>query len=469
MPTINIALASKTSATRFGIEADGRLVNMVAEPLGSEGKKQFALYPVDGLERLATIPNATGIRALLPLVQDNRLYGVAGRDVFSIGTSGDVTVFGGIVADGFTTMAANKRQVAPQIALTASGSNFLITSGVAVPIADTDLPPANSVCEIDNYFVWTLDDGRFFASALGDGSSIDPLSFAEAESKSDRLVRGYPFNRQLLLFGTETTEFWTNTGGEDFPFTRESANEVGCLAPASVATVDQSVMFVSADGMVRRIEGYQARRVSDLWVERAIADDPSPTALTALSWTDRGHIFYALSGTRFTAVYDHSTQLWAERRSLGFERWNVGAATVYGGRTVFGSSIAGHLFHASPTLATEDGAVIMCQAQCPISHGDGARLSWDAVTVEVVPSTLLDGTPGNSPLIEFDYSDDGGRNWSAKRLVSAATAGTRLGRVPAFRRLGVAPATGRILRFTVDAAMVRAITRASADVQPLRS
>ncbi len=468
MPKVQIRLASKTSSTRFGIEADGRLINLYAEPLGSEGKSEFALYPIDGLEAWATIPSASVVRVLLPLVQDSRLYGVAGRDVFAIDASGAVDVFGGIIADGFTTMAANRRSSSPQIALTADGSNYLITNGIAQTIADADLPPANSVVEINNYFVWTIADGRFFASALGDGSTIDPLSFAEAESKSDRLVRAYTFNRQLILFGTSTTEFWTDDGGVNFPFVRESANEVGCLAPASVATVDQSVMFVAADGMVRRLEGYQARRVSDLWVERAIADDPDPGSLTATSWSDRGHIFYALSGTNFTAVYDHATQLWAERKSFGYNRWNIGASAVYNGRTVFGSSIDGRLLHAAPTLTSEDGAVIICEAQCPVTHGDGVRLLWDAVSVEVIPSTLVQGTPGNSPLIEFDYTDDGGRNWSAKRMVDASTPGTRLGRVPPFRRLGVSPSTGRTVRFTCDAAMVRGIIKAAADVQVLK-
>jgi hypothetical protein len=468
MPTVPIPLASKTTTSRFGIEADGRLINCYAEPL-ADGKSAFAVYPIDGLESWAEIPNASGIRVLLPLVQDNLLYGVAGRDVFSTDPSGAVNVFGGIVADGFTTMAANRRSIDPQIALTADGSNYLITSGVAQVISDADLPPAVSVCEIDNFFVWAIADGRIFSSALGDGSSIDPLDFAEAESKSDKLVRNYRFNRQLLLFGTETTEFWVNAGGEDFPFVRESANEVGCLAPGSVCTVDQSVMFVASDGMVRRIEGYAARRVSDLWVERAIANEVDPSSISAMTWTDRGHIFYALSGANFTAVYDQTTQLWAERRSYGFNRWNVSAATVYNGRTVYGSSVNGKLFHSSPSLLTEDGTVIMCEAMCPIVQGDGKRLSWDTVTVEVVPSTLVDGTPGNSPLIELDYSDNGGRDWSTKRQVAASTAGTRLGRVPPFRRLGVAPAAGRILRFTCDASMVRGIVKAMADVTVLRS
>jgi hypothetical protein len=437
--------------------------------LGEEGKAQFAVYPIDGKEVFATVANTNGIRALLALPQDNRLYGVAGRTIFATDPSGSVSVVGSLLADGFTTMAANRRSSNPQIAITASGSNILVTNGAAATISDADLPPANSVSEVNNYFIWTIDDGRIFASALGDGSTIDPLSFAEAESKADKLVRGYTANNLFMAFGTSSTDFFTDVGTTPFPLQREHSNEVGLLAGASVATVEQQVMFVADDGTVRRLNGYQATRVSEGWVERAIADDADRASIIAFTWFDRGHTFYAISGTAFTAIYDAMTGLWHEARSYGFNRWNFAAATTYAGRTVFGSLVDGKLMTSGPSLTSEAGAVIMCEVRCPLTHASPTRLQWDTLHVDVIPNTLTTGTPGTGPLFAMDYSEDGGRTWSAQRIVDAVALGERMGRVPPFRRLGIAPPAGRTVRFTWDASAVRGITGAVAEVTKLRA
>lgn len=469
MARVPITLAQKSTPSRYGVEGNARLINCYAEPLGAEGKSSFALYPVDGLQAWAVVADTSVVRALLPLEQDNRLYGVSDRVVFSADASGTVTPIGGIIADGFVTMARNRRSNEPQIAITADGSNFLVQSQAVTAIADGDLKPANSVTEIDNYFIWTIPDGRMFSSALGDGTAIDPLDVAEAESRADGLVRGFTHNRDFIAFGTASTEFWQNTGEETFPLTRVTSNEVGLLSGASVASLEQTVIFVAHDGTVRRLNGYQAQRISEHWVERLIADDPDPKNISAIAWNDRGHSFYALSGTGFTAVFDALTGLWAERKSYGRERWKVAAYATFNGRHVFGSNADGSLYHSSPDLTDEAGDVLICEVQCPITHASPDRLMWSALYVDVVPSTLLTGAPNDTPALMMDYSEDGGRTFSGQRIVPATAIGERLGRVAPFRRLGVSPPGGRTIRLSWDAKYVRGLIAVNADVEKIRA
>jgi hypothetical protein len=138
----------------------------------------------------------------------------------------------------------------------AGGSNWTVSA-----ITDADFPGASSADFLDGYTIFTEpDSGRWFISDLYDADAFDALDFATAEGSPDKLVRVFVDHREAIAFGEDATEVYANTGGADFPFSRiEGAFiEKGCIAPASIAKMDNGVFFVGNE-LVRR-RGSAARR-----------------------------------------------------------------------------------------------------------------------------------------------------------------------------------------------------------------
>lgn len=461
-----VQLASKYAVSRYGVEGAAQLVNCYAEKL-EDGKQGFATYSIDGLKLLATFPGSGGVRALLPV--GPVLYGVAGRSIVSADMSGTTRVLGAMASDGVVTMARNRRQPDPQICIVCDGLASIITAGTLVAITDPDLPPPNSVVEIDGYFVFFCNDGRFFISAINDGTNIDALDFASAEANADGGVRAAVRGRELLLFGTKSLEFHTNTGAADFPFGRVHATDVGCLCPGSVQTVESTTYFIAHDGTVRSLAGYQPQRISDHAIERLISAEPAKSGVTSMSWQEGGHAFYAISGSTFSAVYDATTGLWHKRQSYGKARWRCDTYAKFNDQHVFGDYASGKIYVSSQDYTDEDGDPIICVNQCPAVHAWPKRIRWDALHIEIIPAALLTGAPTDTTSashprmikVMVAFSHDGGRTFGGEHIADATIVGSRVDRVRPLRRLGLAPQGGRIMRLSWLASDVRGVTAAS--------
>lgn len=465
MPIQQISLGVGSARSRYGFEGDARLVNCYAENLGNTGKVPMPLYAIDGLTDFASLSDS-GVRAMLAL--ESQLYAVVGRSIVEIDPAGSETVLGGIIGDGLVTMARNRASTT-QVGICVDGLFKIVQGGVLSTVTDTDLPPANSICHLDGYFILTIPDGRFFITSLNDGTAIDALDFAKAEANPDGLVRGFSRGRDLLLFGNKSLEAWGNTGGEDFPFTRTTSIEVGCLAPGSVATVDQTVGWIAHDGTVRLLNGYQANKISDHGVERAIDEDADPSGVMGFSWQRRGHTFYALTGTTWTWVYDLATGLWHERESVGYSgRWRCSAYAKFGERHVFGDVSAAKLYTGDPNVKLEGSESIIMTVQTPIIHAYPNKLQFNRFFADIVPGQGLNTTDvhNSDPQVMISYSEDGGHTWSGERFMSIGELGARKKRVVA-RRLGLSGEDGRMFRLRISADVVSAITGAAVDVEAI--
>ncbi len=475
---IPIQLGIRSNKGRFGYDGHARLINCYAEQLGDEGKIPYPIYAIDGFSLFSTLQGG-GVRAVIEV--NGELFAVAGRVLNKIDAGGGVTQIGGVASDGFVSIVRNRRAV-PQIAITCDGINQLVTAGVLSTISDADLPAATSVAHLDGYFVWLLPDGRMFASAIDDGSSIDGLDFATAEANPDGGVRIFARGRDLIAFGSKSTEFWQNEGGEAFPFGRTTSIDVGCLAPGSVApvlvkrggSVSDAVGFVGTnnDGAyagVMLMTGYTPVKISTPQCDRDVLAEEHPENITACSWDDGTHSFYAISGTNFTWVFDASTGLPHERKSYGLNRWRVSTATNFGGRIIFGDYNSPKLYLSTSSDYAEAGDPIAMEVQTPPVHAYPHPMKFNAVHVDVLPGVGLNSTGDElDPKVGVSYSEDGGATWSNERLADIGRLGERRKRV-VVRRLGVSGEDGRTFRFRMSADVAKGLTGASVDVEKLRA
>jgi hypothetical protein len=344
--------------------ADSRMVNLFPEIVPEAGKEPAFLQRAPGLRRLVTV--GTGpIRGLWTL--KNFAYVVSGSTLFRVDTSWNVTSLGTIANTGPVSMSDN----GTQIFIAANGPSYIYNTftNVFQQITDIDFPGAVAVGYLDGYFVFNEPNSqKVWVTSLLEGTQVDPLDFASAEGSPDGLVSLIVSNREVWLFGTNSTEVWYNAGTADFPLQRIQGafNEVGCAAAFSVAKMDNSVFWLGADargrGIVYRTNGYQAVRISTHAVEWQIQQYGNLSDAIAYTYQQDGHSFYVLIFPQAdtTWVYDIATGAWHERAGWDngeFTRHRSNCQMAFNSEVVVGDYQNGKLYAFDLDVYADDGGI----------------------------------------------------------------------------------------------------------------
>jgi len=255
--------------------ADDVMINLFPEATPNEGKENGFLNRTPGLRKIATVGRGP-IRALwTQQTNANNAYVVSGNEVFKIDKGYLPVKLGNIAGSGPVSIADNGTQLF--FAANPEGYIYNITTNTYTQITDVDFPGAVTVGYLDGYFVFNEPNSqKIWVTEIFDGSIIEPLAFASAEGAPDLIAAINVDQRELWVFGTSTIEVWYNAGTANFPFARIQGafNELGCLAPYSVAKLDNTLFWLGNDargyGVVYRAEGYRGKRVSTHPIEFAI-------------------------------------------------------------------------------------------------------------------------------------------------------------------------------------------------------
>ena len=457
--------------------ADNRMVNLYPEVIAEGGKEPAYLQRCPGLELKVTI--GTGpIRGVYTL--GDYLYVVSGSEFYKVTTAYVATKVGDVTGTGPVSMADNGTQIF--IACNPDGYIYNAATAAFAQITDEDFPGAVTVGYLDGYFVFNEPNSqRVWVTALLDGTSIDPLDFASAEGSPDGLVSLIIDHREAWLFGTNSVEVWYNAGEADFPLTRIQGayNEVGCIAPYSVAKMDNSVFWLGADargqGIVYRAQGYQAVRISTHAVEYAIQGYSNLADAVGYTYQQDGHTFYVLNFTDAdtTWVYDAATQSWHERaafRNGDFKRHRANNQTRFNGNPTLGDYQNGRIYEYSLDVYSDAGATqkwlrswralptgqntlkrtahhtlqIDCETGVGLNGYDFRDLIYLGAEDFAILQTEsgqditldVDATTGANPQLMLRWSDDGGHTWNGVRQASMGRIG-KYGTRVFFRALGM--------------------------------
>jgi hypothetical protein len=486
--------------------ADNRMVNLYPEVVPEGGKEPAYLQRCPGLALRTNI--GTGpIRGLWSL--GNYLYVVSGNEMYKLNSNyvqqgqnqllledgffilledGSTVLMenqalpslGVVSGTGPVSMADNGTQIF--VAANPDGYIYNTATDAFQQITDPDFPGAVTVGYLDGYFVFNEPNSqRVWVTSLLDGLSVDPLDFASAEGSPDGLVSLIIDHREAWLFGTNSVEVWYNSGDADFPLTRIQGayNEIGCIAPYSVAKMDNSVFWLGADargqGIVYRANGYQGIRVSTHAVEFAIQGYGDLTDAVGYTYQQDGHTFYVLNFTNAdtTWVFDAATGAWHERagfRNGDFKRHRGNNHARFNGEPIVGDYQNGKLYAFNLDVYADDGQTqkwlrrwralptgandlkrtahhslqIDCETGVGLSGYD--FLDYDYLGTEALQilqtesgeDLILDytATTGANPQLMLRWSDDGGHTWNGERTTSMGRTG-QYGTRAIFRRLGM--------------------------------
>lgn len=333
---------------------------------------------------------------------------------------------------------------------TAYNAALAIGSAVSV-VTDTDCPGGHVAWQ-DGYFLNTVPGtNKFQISGLND-VTYDALDVASKEGRPDNLVMVLSVNRQVWLFGEQTTEVWWNSGAADFPFQRiDSAFiETGTVSALTCIRVANSVAWVGNDergrGTVWYAQGFSPARISTHAIEHALSGYANLSEASAFAYQQEGHEFYQLTvpasdtDSGGTWVYDFSTQQWHERSYLGGdgdEPHRAWCGTVAMGEVVVGDREDGRLYTYDLDYYLDDAQPIRRVRQTAhISQGE-KRVRFNSFELQAEPGVGLLSGQGSSPLVLLSWSDDGGHTWSFEHQASMGLRGKYQTRIR-WRRLGVA-------------------------------
>jgi hypothetical protein len=420
--------------------ADNRMVNLYPEVIAEGGKEPAYLQRCPGLALQATI--GTGpIRGLWSL--GNYLYVVSGDQMYKLDANyvqqgqNDLLLENGffvLLEDGSTILLEN--QVAPSLGfVSGTGPVSMADNGTQIFIAanpdgyiyntatdafqqitDPDFPGAVTVGYLDGYFVFNEPNSqRVWVTSLLDGLSIDPLDFASAEGSPDGLVSLIIDHREAWLFGTNSVEVWYNSGDADFPLTRIQGayNEIGCIAPYSVAKMDNSVFWLGADprgqGVVYRANGYTGVRISTHAVEFAIQGYGNLADAVGYTYQQDGHTFYVLNFTNAdtTWVFDAATGSWHERagfRNGDFKRHRGNSHARFNGEPIIGDYQNGRLYAFDLDVYSDAGVTqkwLRSWRALPTGGNDLKRTAHHSLQIDCETGVGLPGVDAFDPATEI--------------------------------------------------------------------
>jgi len=296
---------------------------------------------------------------------------------------------------------------------------------------------SNTVDYLNGYYTFIDPDSQtFYVSGIEDAAYLDVLEFATANTSPDFLVGQVVTGRTLLLFGEVSCEVWQESGDVDFPFAPNTAAymEVGLLGVHTAKELDNSVYWLGRDergaGMVFRLEGFRAVRVSTMAVEQkiqeAIRSGADMDKAVAYAYQQGGHSFYVLQIPTLdtTWVFDAAAQQWHERAEFvqGDYQQHRGRFHAY----CFGRHLIGGdddiIYEYDVDANTNAGDVLVRDRISPhMATPSQDRLTFTRFELDC---TVGNGVAGQGQAnVQVRYSNDGGIKWGDWRTASIGSVG----------------------------------------------
>jgi len=430
--------------------ADNRMVNLYPEIIPEGGKEAAFLSRCPGLLRKATIGSGP-IRGMWQT--KGVMYAVSGTEFYKVQVYGRTrlkgTLIGTVTGTGPVSITDNGTQIF--IACNPDGFIYNTNTNVFQQITDPDFPGAVTVGYLDGYFVFNEpNSSRVWTTALLDGLSINPLSFASAEGSPDLLISLIVDHQEAWLFGTNSVEVWYDAGTPNFPLQRIQGafNELGCAAPYSVAKMDNGIFWLGSDsrgrGIVYRSNGYTGIRISTHAIEWQIQEYSDISDAIGYTYQQDGHSFYVLifPTAQTTWVYDAATQAWHERAGWdngSFARHRSNCQFVFDNEVLVGDYANGNIYAFDLNVYSDNGGVqkwLRSWRALPTGTNDLKRSAHHSLQIDCQTGVGLDVGQGSDPQLMLRWSDDGGHTWSNEYWMSMGKIGAYFYRAIQ-RRLGM--------------------------------
>lgn len=466
LPLLGLGLQGRSP----NVSAQRRL-NLYLEIAQAADKTQVSAHNLPGLELFLDM-GSTPIRGMHGL--GDWLYVCFRGSLYRINNAA--------VAESLGTLLTTAGQVSfadngTQLMMVDGTAGYIVTiaTGAFAQISNPAFPNgATTVTFLDSYFI--VDDpansGRFFVSALSDGTSWNALAYATAESNPDGLVRVMAEKSLLGLFGEFSCEVWSNTGALDFPFSRMQGGAVewGLGARWSLTKFDDGLIWLARNrlGQVSVVAGSGVggiQRVSTSDLDYLFSTYSGVSGATAYSYMLNGHPMYQINFPTQSAswLYDGKTGAWSELQSYGLTRHRGETQTTFLDNIMVGDFENGRIYKLLSSALTDNGDTIVREIISPHSFGpDDEQGFISEIRLDMETGLGTATGQGSDPQVMMSISRDGGHSFGTERWTSAGKTGEYRHRAR-WRRCG--RARDMVLKVRISDPIEVNLIRASADYE----
>lgn len=358
-----------------------------------------------GLDRGAIVWNSQHIR-------------VMGTSLVSIAADGTATTIGTISGTG----PARLDYGFGRLGIAADKKLWYWNGTDLTQVTDTDLGPVVDMTWMDGYYV-TTDGTSIVVTDLADPTSVNPLRYGSAEADPDMVTGLMKLHGELVAFGSNTIEFYSDAGGSGFPFQVNVGATItrGCVGPFAKAYFLQSIAFVGSgrnEGLGVHIVGSgTADKISTRAVDKELAGIVDPGSITVESrvYDDDSRLYVHLPDKTLTYSASASKQagepVWAILASgLGLDSaYRPRNAVLVNGQWWVGDAISAALGVIDSTISTQFGETPGWQFQTQFL-GNGGK-GFIVHGLELIGMT---GRAPDCPIAMLSSSKDG-QTWSPER------------------------------------------------------
>lgn len=411
------------------------VVNCYAEAAPTE-EGQVVLQSRPGLADRSADMGAGPVRALFKQdgVLSGALFGVSNGNLYSA-----TTLVGAIAGSDAVSMAGNEIGL-----MVTAGSTLYHYNGTT--LAAVSFPDSANVAHIfaggSRFWAVRKDTGKLYWTDSLE-ADVEALDFATAESLPDKLLQGLWIDGAAILFGSESVEFWQQTGSATLPL-KPLINmvwEVGIRATGCAVAIGETFACVTNENNV--ILQNERNIISNAGLQAKIE---ASTAVSLFTFLMDGVEFLCLRLDTEAHAYNPRTGMWNEFETLGLTNWSAQcwAGDVFGsaedGKTLEWS--AGH----TDVLATNNVLERRFRAGFPVNSG-GVNIANLILRSNVGQTPYLTGDY-TEPKVEMRISRDAGQTWGNWRGVSLGSQGNYRTKVQ-WRACGMASQPAFLAEFRV--------------------
>lgn len=346
----------------------------------------------------------------------------------------------------------------------------MVTPGTLTEITDGNFTAHPKYCTWqDTYFI--VSDGstnQWQLSDNSDPSTWPALSIGFTGTNSGSLQAILADHSLLQIFGYQTTEFWQDTGGADFPYASiPSAQEFGLASAWSLFKYDNTLAGLFANKMgevnISRMNGFRLQRLSNFELEKILNSYTNTADCRGFGWMWGGHPFaqFNFPSQGKSWLYDGGEKLWSELRDKdGGRDWAEKFCNFLNQRVV-SDYRNGRIYKVLDNVYTNNGETLPMEVTSKHIWQDDKFVGIQQIQVDIESGVGTATGQGFDPQMMLLVSKDGGRTFSEVAWSSMGKIGEYTQRV-IWRSLG--GARDWVLRLRVTDPVKRVITGASAEI-----
>lgn len=433
-----------SSRETYGLP-NARCLNVYYEKT-PQGPGEYAMLSRPGLEERFSVGKGP-IKGLFraPGVENNAIFAVSGSHLYRrVKNSGVEHVTGGFTADRVRFAASDDQ-------LVVIGGTVKVYNGSTVSnVPDLSSVDVSDVAELGQrfYYAQRFTDTVWF-SALGDATDVDSLNFFTVEEHPDAVVGMVALNGEMVFFGRKSFSIYSQTGDADAPLATAPGRggEKGCLAQDSIVKIDNSVIWVSHEGIVVRLSNIP-KRISTHWIESHIRLCEDQSDIRSWELIFDGHTFYVMTiPGRGTFLYDIGEDKWTQWASWNRVRFRIRCGICFDGENWLGDDVFGQIWRLRSDKYKDEDDPIQRVVSTAVPQPSGN------VRCDVVGLQCVRGQGSNldrNPQVEMRYSNDAGNTWSKWRSRDLGAKG-EFDTKAIWRCLGLISSPGRGFEFRTSA------------------